>query len=176
MQESNSRVAIAVAVIALIGTLGGALIANWDKIFEPSPRPAPRAESPQTARTEPRPLEEPAPRTTRTEPRPSAELVPNIGGVWLDSNYPDNGSRITQDGNRFRFTRWGVLPNGTRFESSGSGTITGQRFTSNYTARYQTGATSAGDCSGTLSPDRTHMDLSCNDSLLGTIPVTAIRQ
>ena len=176
MADSSPRIAIAVAVIALVGTLGAALIANWDKIFEPSPRPAPRVESSQPARNEPRPLEEPAPRTTPTEPRPSAEAVPSIVGVWRDSNYPGNGSRITQDGNRFRFTRWGVLPNGTQFESSGSGTITGRRFTSSYTARYQNNATSAGDCSGTVSPDGTRMDFSCNDSLLGTFPVIAVRQ
>ena len=131
MPDSSPRVAIAVAVIALIGTLGGALFANLDKIFGPSPGPAPTIESPQTARSEPRPSEAPAPRTSRTDPPPSpAESVPNIGGVWRDSNYPSNGSRVTQDGNRFRFTRWGVLPNGTQFKSSGSGMITGQRFTS----------------------------------------------
>ena len=161
MPESSHRVAIVVAVIGVIGTLGAALIANWDRIFAPSPKPPSGIDSP---------------RGTQTEPRPPAERIPNLRGVWLDSNYPSNGSQITQDGNSFQFTRWGVLPNGTRFESVGSGTITGQRFTSNYKAKYQSGATSAGDCSGTVSLDGMRMDLNCRDSLLGAFPVTAIRQ
>jgi TIR domain len=99
-----------------------------------------------------------------------------ISGVWRDGNYPNNGSQVTQHGNSFSFTRWGVLPNGIRFESSGSGTIAGQRFTSRYNARYQSGDTSAGDCSGTVSTDGLRMELTCRDSLLGTFPVTAIRQ
>lgn len=32
-QDSNSKVQVTLAVIALIGTLSGAIIANWDKIF-----------------------------------------------------------------------------------------------------------------------------------------------
>ena len=99
-----------------------------------------------------------------------------ISGVWRDGNYPNNGSQVTQHGNSFSFTRWGVLPNGIRFESSGSGTIAGQRFTSRYNARYQSGDTSAGDCSGTVSTDGLRMELTCRDSLLGTFPLTAIRQ
>jgi hypothetical protein len=100
MPESSQRIAIVVAVIGVIGTLGAALIGNWDKIVAPSPQRPPKIDSPQN---------------TRSEPRPPAETVPNIGGVWRDSDSPSNGSQITQDGDRFHFTRWGVLPNGTRF-------------------------------------------------------------
>lgn len=185
MVESSQRIAIVVAVIGVIGTLGAALIANWDKIFAPSPQSPPKIDSPHTKQAEPRPSAEPIPRsarkidssqTTRAEPRPPAEAIPNIGGLWRDSNYPSNGSQITQNGNSFHFRRWGVLPNGIPFESSGSGTITGQRFTSNYNAKYQSGATSAGDCSGTMSPDGMRLELNCRDSLLGAFPVIAIRQ
>lgn len=161
MPESSQRIAIVVAVIGVIGTLGAALIGNWDKIFAPSPQSLRKVDSPQT---------------TQTKPRPPAEPIPNIGGFWRDSNYPNISSQITQDGNSIHFRRWGVLSNGIRFESSGSGTITGQRFACNYTTRYQSGATSAGDCSGTMSPDGMHLELNCRDSLLGVFPVTAIRQ
>jgi len=34
--STSSRVQIVVAVIGLLGVLGGAVIANWDKIFSPS--------------------------------------------------------------------------------------------------------------------------------------------
>ncbi len=131
------------------------------KILAPSPRSPPKTDSL---------------RTTRPEPRPRAEPIMNIGGVWRDSNYPSNGSQITQEGNSFYFKRWGVLPDGTPFESSGSGTITARRFTSYYNARYQFGATSAGDCSGSVSPDGMRMEVNCRDSLLGIFTTTAIRQ
>jgi hypothetical protein len=153
MLQSNQRIAIVVAVIGVIGSLGAAFVANWDKFFVPSPQPPPKIDS-----------------------RSPAESIPNLSGLWRDSNDPNNGSQISQDGNRVHFTRWGVLPNGMRFESSGSGVITGHGFTSNYNAKYQSGATSTGDCSGTVSPDGTRMELNCSDSLLGAFSGTAIRQ
>jgi FKBP-type peptidyl-prolyl cis-trans isomerase len=106
----------------------------------------------------------------------AVDTTPHIAGAWRDGEYPNNGSQIAQDGNRVRFTRWGILPNGVRFEASGSGTIAGRNYTSSYSARYESGATSAGDCSGTVSPDGMRMALNCRDSLLGTFPVTALRQ
>jgi hypothetical protein len=106
----------------------------------------------------------------------AVDTILHIGGVWRDANYPNNGSQVTQDGTSFSFTRWGALPNGTRFESSGSGTLIGQRYTSRYNARYQSGDLSAGDCSGTVSSDGLRMELNCRDSLLGMFSLTAIRQ
>jgi len=189
MPESSHRVTIVVAVIGVIGTLGAAIIGNWDKLFPPDvrpyesvvpaspPVPTPSVKSPVDTETKPPPV--------RTEPSASInnwdKSVPpppvlDIRGVWLDSNYRSNSSHITQEGDSFRFTRRGVLPNGVAFESSGSGTMTGQRFTSNYNAKYQSGDTSVGDCSGTVSPDGMRMELQCMDSLLGAFPGTAIRQ
>jgi hypothetical protein len=114
--------------------------------------------------------------TDRIARERAADSTLQIGGFWRDGNSPNNTSQVTQNGTNFRFTRRGVLPNGTGFESSGSGTIAGQRYTSSYTARYYSGETSAGDCSGTVSPDGARMELNCRDSLLGTFPVTALRQ
>jgi hypothetical protein len=151
--QSNQRIAIVVAVIGVIGSLGAAFIANWDKFFVPSPRPPSKIDSPSPA-----------------------DSIPNVGGLWRDSSNPNNSSQISQDGNSVHFTRWGLLPNGIRFESSGSGVIAGHGFTSSYNAKYQSGATSTGDCSGTLSPDGMRMELNCSDSLLGAFSVTAIRQ
>ena len=106
----------------------------------------------------------------------AVDTTPYIGGIWRDVEFPNNGSQITQDGNRVRFTGWGVLPNGNRFESSGSGTVDGHNYTSSYGARYASGATSAGNCKGTVSPDGLRMELNCSDSLLGALRLTAIRQ
>ena len=153
MLRSNQRIAIVVAVIGVIGSLGAAFIANWDKFFGPSPQPPPKIDSPSPT-----------------------DSIPNLGGLWLDSNNPSNSSQISQDGSSVHFTRWGVLPNGIRFESSGSGVITRHGFTSSYNAKYQSGATSTGDCSGTLSSDGKRMELNCSDSLLGAFSVAAIRQ
>jgi hypothetical protein len=166
MPESSHRVTIVVAVIGLIGALGGALIGNWDKIFPSSSNIDPPAPEIRGAL-----LDSDHPSSSNIDPP-----VPEIRGVWRDSNYPSNSSQITQNGNNFQFTRQGVLPNGIAFESSGNGTMTGQLFTSHYNAQYQSGAISAGDCSGTVSPDGMRMELNCRDSLLGPFPSAAIRQ
>ncbi|MEP6609485.1 MAG: toll/interleukin-1 receptor domain-containing protein [Burkholderiaceae bacterium] len=113
-------------------------------------------------------------RTAAAEQRVPVSIL-KIAGVWRDSTAPSNGSRIAQDGNNFQFTRWGVLSNGIQFQSSGGGTIAGQRVTNTFRTIYQTGATSAGGCAGTISPDATRMDVSCTDSLLGPFAVTLVR-
>ena len=116
----------------------------------------------------------PKPNPAEQQPRPDA--IAKIDGLWRDLNYPNNLAEIAQDGKNFRFTRWGVLPNGIRYQSSGRGTITGQRFTSNYRATYQFGDTSTGNCSGTVSPDGMRMEMNCSDSTLGSFTVTGIRR
>jgi hypothetical protein len=106
---------------------------------------------------------------------PSPQAIPKIAGKWRDS---DSGafSQITQDGNTFRFARWGTLTNGTRFQSSGRGTISGQRFISTYYAQYQSGENSSGECSGSISGDGMHIQLECSDSLFGTFAGAANRE
>jgi hypothetical protein len=113
---------------------------------------------------------------TRTETRPPAASIPTIAGVWRDSGPPGNGGQITQNGSRFGFLRWGVLPNGVGFESVGTGTISAGRFTSQYDATYQSGVTSAGSCSGTISSSGTRLDMTCTDNVLGVFAVTSFRQ
>jgi hypothetical protein len=156
MAEPSSRAAIVIAMIGVIGTIGAAVIGSWDKIFPPP------AASQQIEPVSPKP--------------PPIQGIPSISGAWRDVEYPGNGSQFSQDGNQFHFTRWGALPNGDQFESSGSGALTGQSFSGNYSAKYRSGATSTGSCSGTVSTDGTHMKLICTDSLLSTFPVSAIRQ
>ncbi len=173
MAELTPRVAIAIAVIGLVGTLGAALIANWDKLFpagrEPLPtREVPRAEPPQPSVNPPR--AQPSAPTGAVAPQ-----VPNIAGTWRDTEYPVVG-QVIQDGRQFRFVRRGALTNGVGFESSGEGTIDGTQISNRFDTRYQTGAVSTGGCTGTLTADGNRLDLTCTDSLLGTFPVTAVRQ
>lgn len=160
MSETNHPIAIVVALLGAIATLGAALIGNWDRIFPPS------SDAPSTLAP---------PRAPPTASLPAVEPVARIEGLWLDRDHPGNRSSVLQEGNGFRFTRWGLLPNGAEFTSTGSGTIAGQRVSSSYVATYQSGATSTGDCSGVLSANGTRLELTCRDSLLGTFPIVAER-
>jgi len=110
-----------------------------------------------------------------SEGGPWPQAILKIAGKWRD-NDSRAVSQITQDGNTFRFARWGTLTNGTRFQSSGRGTISGQRFTSTYYAQYQTGEDSSGECSGSISGDGMHIQLECSDSLFGAFAGAANRQ
>lgn len=153
MADPTHRVTITVAIIGLAGTLGAALLSNWDKIFSRAPQPA--VVNGQLA--------------DKTNPikAPSADPIPDISGAWRDSDNPGNGTNVSQVDSRFAFTRWGTLPNGVRFESSGTGSLVGSRLMSRYTAKYQSGNVSSGECNGSVSADATRIEQSCSDSLLG---------
>ncbi len=174
MAEPSHRVTIIVAILGLVGTLGAALISNWDKIFPRVPR--------ATTTTEPAAgtsVQAAPPAAPPTAPPPlahSADLALRITGVWRDSMYPSNLTEITQDGRDFRFRRRGVLPNGVGFESVGTGTLVGRQVRSQYTATYKTGATSSGRCSGAVSMDSRQIELSCSDTLLGSFASISIRE
>ena len=106
---------------------------------------------------------------------PSPTAV-NITGVWRDINYAGVIDQVMQDGRSLRLKRWGVLPNGIGFESTGEGTIDGTHISHRYSTRYQTGAVSTGSCTGTAAADGSRIEGTCIDSLLGTIPVVTVRQ
>ena len=178
MAEPNHRVTIVVAIIGAVATLGAALIANWDKVFTRAPQAATRAEPVAETPVQAAPPADPV-QTAPPDPVqliPPADPNPRIAGVWRDSLYPNNGSKIVQDGSAFQFTRWGVLDNGVGFESAGSGTLDGRQVASRYIAKYQTGASSSGQCSGSVSMDSRRIELSCSDSLLGIFSSVSIRE
>ncbi|MCP9836131.1 hypothetical protein KBY84_01325 [Cyanobium sp. N.Huapi 1H5] len=163
MADPSHRVTITVAIIGLVGTLGAALLSNWDKIFTRAPQPP--VEDHQLPKPPKDPIE-----------TPSANPTPNISGNWRDSDNPDNGTKVSQVDSRFAFTRWGTLPSGVRFESSGTGSLVGSRLMSRYTAKYQSGDVSSGGCNGSVSADATRIEQSCSDSLLGAFTNIAERQ
>jgi hypothetical protein len=189
MADSSHRVAIAVAVIGVMGTLGAALIANWDKIFPRAPQAPVTPARPASEPVQPRRQAEPAPpppqpaRHADAAPRPlgtpaqpvRANTTPQIAGVWRDADNPNNGTKIDQHGNQLQFTRAGILSDGVRFESAGTGALLESRITLRYVARYQTGSTSTGECSGSVSPGATRITLNCADSLHGTFVTVANR-
>lgn len=162
MADPSHRVAITVAIIGLAGTLGASLIANWDKLFSRSSQPLV--------------VNKQLSDMTYSVEAPSADPIPNITGVWRDSTNPANGSKVSQDGRTFAFSRWGTLQNGVRFESSGTGSLVGSRIMSRYTAKYQSGHISSGECNGSVSQDATRTELNCSDSLLGSFTSIADRE
>lgn len=111
----------------------------------------------------------------RAVTRPPPDPIPNIEGIWRDRDAPSNGGRINQNGSRFDFSRWGVLPNGVRFESVGTGAITARRFTSRYDSTYSIGR-STGNCEGSISSGGSRLDMTCTDSALGVFQVTSFRE
>jgi hypothetical protein len=162
MADPSHRVAITVAIIGLAGTLGAALLSNWDKIFSRSPQPKIVNEE----NSKPiNPIEAPA-----------ADPVPDISGIWRDSDNSSNETKVSQVDSSFAFNRWGRLPNGVKFESSGTGTLVGNRLKSRYTAKYLSGDISSGECNGSVSADATRIQQSCSDSFLGVFTTIAERK
>jgi hypothetical protein len=77
VSESSHRVAIVVAVIGVVGTIGAALIGNWDKMFPPTPRVAHGPSPPKE------PQRDPFPEQTAREPlTASRELL----AAWKQGN------------------------------------------------------------------------------------------
>lgn len=172
MAQSTPSVAIVVAIIGLAGTIGATLIANWDKLFMPRDSPAQRD---GLVRPEPSPVVLAITPGTQPKPAPVAAVL-NLTGTWRDVNFPGVVGEIRQSGREFQFVRRGVLANGVGFESSGTGTVDGPSYKSNYNARYQTGDLSRGSCTGVISAGGSRLDLTCTDSLLGQFAVEAARQ
>lgn len=166
--KSRSYVGIVIAAVALLFlAVGGWFLADRNQTSNAIPRPAPEPIATETAAPTAAPL-----RITPTPPAPAAPEVPGIAGLWRDSDNPANVAQIAQDGERFTFNRSGVLPDGTQFKATGSGTISGTQLTSRYDAAfyhplYQTSSTSTGYCTGSISADARQMEMSCTDSLFG---------
>lgn len=162
MAEHSSRTPILVAMIGVAGTVGAALIVNWDKLFskaEPPPKVTPTG------------TPDAAPATTAP-----AMPVPQLAGIWRDAANPSIVSTMTQEGNMLRFTRTGSLPNGIVFESNGSGSLDGLRLSTQYVARYANGQSSSGQCTGTVAATATSIALQCMDTLLGSFQSSSVRR
>ncbi len=163
---NGNKTQIIVAVITLIGVLGGALIGNWDKLFPRNQEPPPTQVSPPKNEEKPTDQSERKDELPPPSPRPTAEI--NIGGAWRDTW--GFQSQVTQHGDKYQFTAWGIGCGGS-FQSSGSGTIKGNSVESTYQSTY-----SHGRCSGTVSPDGMRMTSTCIDSVCGQFQSSAFRQ
>jgi hypothetical protein len=160
----SNRSTLIVAIIGLIGTLGAAVIANWDKIAGTPDEPAHR----QTVAPIRGP-DDPPP------PQPKKPRVVNIAGTWRDPNYPMNYSRITQDGETFRFDGAGATLQGIGFRTTGTGTVSEMNLSLDYATAYQTGQQIRGTCTGSVTSSGSRMTLTCTDPLSGTFVLSSVK-
>lgn len=143
-------VSLIVAIIALAGTLGAALISNMDKIWPNSRSSA-----------------VPSP-TVASSPQPPPSPTPlNIGGKWRD-NF-GNITHVIQRGDTVTATASGIACRG-HYDSTGSGTITGNILESTYQSTYSTGR-----CRGTVSADGMRITSSCHDSVCGRFASSSVK-
>jgi hypothetical protein len=168
MELTNSKTQIIIAIIGLVGVLGGALFANWEKVF-PRERSARQEVSIETSPAPPKDegLETGGSTTTSSQ---QAELKaasqPNIGGVWRDAF--GGIYNITQSGNRFEFT---TSNPGNGYASRGSGTINERTVES----VFKSNLPSTGSGTGTISADGKQITGTCYDSTLGQYVLTLYR-
>lgn len=103
-ENQSSRVTILIAIITLIGTLGTALLANWDKVFPKqasNSQPSPSVASPVSPSIQPSNLSPSSPLSISTTSAPSSSTsspLPEQGlqslehifiGTW-EAQVPDN--------------------------------------------------------------------------------------
>jgi hypothetical protein len=151
-----------VAVIGLLGTLGAATIANWDKIAGRPKEPSPKHLVSDD--------EDPPSPTINKKKR-----AIDVTGTWRDPNYPSNYSRITQDEENIRFDGAGATIQGIGFRTSGAGTLSGLSLSLEYATVYQTGQQAQGTCSGTVSSSASQMTLRCTDPLFGKFVLSSVK-
>lgn len=151
-------VTLVVAIIALFGTLGAALISNMDKIWPKPNSPDSPSVSSSTVASSPQLPPSPAPRS----PAPL-----DITGKWRD-NF-GNTTDIIQHGDAVTATGEGMACRGP-YNSTLSGTIIGNTLESTYQSSY-----SIGRCRGTISADGMRITSSCSDSVCGPFEASSVR-
>lgn len=143
-------VSLIIAIIALAGTIGAALISNVDKIW---PNPSSGSVPSSTVASSPQQTPSPAPL--------------NISGKWRD-----NFGTITdviQRGDTVTATASGIACRGP-YDSTGTGTITGNILESTYRSSYSTGR-----CRGTVSSDGMRIISTCHDSVCGPFESSSVK-
>ena len=182
--QAENKTQILVAVIGLLGVLGGAVFGNWDKIFKPSPVQAqstPRTASSLTSTPSVAPPTVATPVVTPSVvPTVKQKIVPtkppadqNVGvstldidGYWVDQN--GVSYEITQnDPGHFEL----VVTDGN-ITTYGRGTITGR----NIRLEYQNQDGSTGFGTGVISADESTIRATMNDSGSGQFQITLRQQ
>ncbi|WP_020481536.1 hypothetical protein [Methylomonas sp. MK1] len=170
MAESNQNPAIAAAIIGVIGSISVAIITNWDKLTgQQKDAASPPAQQIVTA-TYP-PIAKTTPAVVESSP------VIDISGDWYNPAAPTaGGTHIDQQSDSFEFQGWGMLAQGIGYTSKGSGNLIAQTLTYDYTAQYQNGWVSKGNCTGTVTPNGAKITATCTDTIMGTYVSAGVRQ
>ncbi|OAI03707.1 hypothetical protein [Methylomonas methanica] len=170
MAESNQNPAIAAAIIGVIGSISVAIITNWDKLTGQQKT----AESPPTQQIATAiypPIDKTKPAVVESLP------VIDISGDWYNPAAPTaGGTHIDQQSDSFEFQGWGILAQGIGYTSKGSGNLINQTLTYDYTAQYQNGWVSKGNCTGTVTPNGAKITATCTDTIMGTYVSAGVRQ
>jgi hypothetical protein len=182
--QGENKTQILVAVIGLLGVLGGAVFGNWDKIFK-SPPAQVQSSSPTASPVPSTPSVAPAAVVTpvatpsvvptskqKTAPtKPPADLnvgvsTLDIDGFWVDQN--GISYEITQnDPGHFEL----IVTDGN-ISTYGGGTITGH----NIRFEYQNQDGSTGFGTGVISADESIIRATMNDSGSGQFQITLRQQ
>jgi hypothetical protein len=187
--QAESKTQIMVAVIGLSGVLGGALFANWDKVFKSLPAQAqsspPAASSlTSTPLVSPSTAATPAPATPVATPsvvpaskqkiaptKPAAN--PNIGvpslnidGFWVDQNGISYEIRQNDPG------YFELIVTDGNTTTYGSGTISGR----NIRLEYQNQNGSTGFGTGVIAANEAMIRVTMNDSGSGKFQITLRQQ
>lgn len=168
MAESNHNPTIIAAIIGVIGSIGVAIIANWDKLNGYR-----KPEEPTPIQSTMAPVHPPI----TPQPPPAVPTSIDISGDWYNPAAPAAGSsHIEQQNDSFQFSGWGMMPQGIRYETQGSGNLAAQNLTYAYTALYQNGWVSQGSCNGTVTANGSRITATCSDTILGTFVSAGVRQ
>jgi hypothetical protein len=100
---------------------------------------------------------------------PSPSPPVNIAGTWRD-NW-GTVTEIVQEGDVFRFSAVGRSCQGSYFQSSGRGTISGHNVESSYSSSLPSG----GQCSGIVFPGGGEISSTCKDTVCGSFNSSSVR-
>ena len=182
--QAENKTQILVAVIGLLGVLGGALFGNWDKIFKSSPAqvqsssptasPLPSIPSvapPTVVTPVATPSVVPTSKQKIVPTTPSADLnvgvsILDIDGFWVDQN-AISYEIIQNDPGHFEL----IVTDGN-ITTYGSGTITGY----NIRFEYQNQDGSTGFGTGVISANEAMIRATMNDSGSGQFQITLRQQ
>ena len=131
---SGGTTQIIVATIGVVGVIGAALFANWDKIFRPQPSTPASAVVASPTDAVPQPVK-------AADPAAYTAAVADVAGAWHD----DDGYSyvIAQDGERFSYNQF---KDGAAV-GTGAGQIDGRRLTYSFSS-----GADRGSCRGELEP------------------------
>jgi hypothetical protein len=183
--QAENKTQVLVAVIGLLGVLGGGLFANWDKIFKssvpvqvqsttptvPSVPSTPSVASPTVVKPVATPSVVPTVKQNIVPTKPAADQnvgvsTLDIDGYWVDQN-GINYQIIQNDPGHFEI----IVTDGNT-STYGSGTISGR----NMRFEYQNQDGSMGFGAGLISANQTMIQATINDSGSGKFQITLRQQ